>query len=187
MGIMRHVVFLHCFYLGIIRDIVKCPLDVHEYCNDIVILKRTPLQFCNCAWYCTVRRFAFLEGIYWCSCIGLTSAPSSFRWNWMIRSKSFHRWQQSEIGRKDLWSDQSALLGFCRKETIAILQYFGVYPSIIQAVKIRTIPSSILSGRFCSTMGLMSSGPAALCGPNKSMPALILSWFIQESWVTLVL
>ena len=45
----------------------------------------------------------------------------------------------------------------------------------------------MLSERFCSTIGLMSSGPAALCGPNKSMPDLTLSRFIQGSGFTLVL
>ena len=56
-----NIMFFHCFYF--IGEIVKCPLDVQKYSYNVVILHCATLQFCDCARYCNVCRFALLKSI----------------------------------------------------------------------------------------------------------------------------
>ncbi len=54
-----------------------------------------------------------------------------------------------------------------------VLQWDGVDPILIHAVYICLMNSMALWGRFCRTIGLRSSGPAALCFWNEDKDCLM--------------
>ncbi len=71
------------------------------------------------------------------------------------------------IGRKLLGSVWSGLLGLGRKITLAVFHVSGMYPCWIDYAKRSPMCWRYVSGRYCSPLGDILSGPVALLGLNS--------------------